>query len=114
MALKSRKTIEKEWYTLEDQVDEDSPARFELRPLRTSEQMDVYDTFVGGKPTNKTFQVCFRLGCVSIENVIGANDKPIKTAHHFLMQPDFVDEAIEVGAAVFDKSFLSEDERKNL
>lgn len=113
MALKATKRVEPSWYTPEDERDEESPARFKVRALTTTEQIDVLATFVNGAPGAATYKACFRLAVMEIEQVTSDSGKPITNTYQFLLQPNFRDVVVEVGAEVFSKSFLTEEEEKN-
>ena len=113
MALKSQKTVESSWYTPEDE-DEDAanPCRFHIRALSASEQIEVLETFRAGRPTSLTFRRCFAIGVQKIENYLDGNDRPVKLAAQFLALQDTLDLILEVGAAVFEKSYLTDEEKK--
>ena len=113
MAFKSVKRVEPFWYTPEDQEDEDSPLQFKLRGLSASEQSDVLQALgAAGRGSTSTFRDCFRIGCLEIKNAEKPNGKPCTNPVAFLMLQDSFDYVIEAGAVVFDKSFVTEEEKK--
>ncbi len=115
MAIQAPKRVEPSWYVLEeDQDNDENPARFKIRALTSSEQLDIYSSFADGKATTRTFRDCFKVGVMEIENVSNAKGKPVRGAPQFLMLQDMFDYVIEVGAEVFNKSFLDEEEKKTL
>ena len=118
MAFKSVKRIEPSWYTPEDQEDMDdgeSPLRFKIRGLTASEQADILGAFRStGAGNTATFRDCFRIGCLEIDSAFKPNGKPCRNAASFMMLQDSFDYVIEVGAVIFDQSFLTEEEKKTL
>ena len=114
MALKSQKTVESSWYYPEEEagVDSEEACRFLLRALSASEQIEVLETFKLGRPTSLTFRRCFIIGVEKIENYADGNDRPIKHAAQFVALQDTLDLILEVGAAVFHKSYLTDEEKK--
>ena len=117
MAFKSVKRVEPFWYTPEDQEDlegEDA-LQFKLRGLTASEQSDVLQSLgAAGRGSTNTFRDCFRIGCLEIKNAEKPNGKPCTSAVAFLMLQDSFDYVIEAGAVIFDKSFVTEEEKKTL
>ena len=111
--LKAQKRVDPHWQYLEEHGDGEVAPRFRIRALATSEQAEIMGSMAGGKLTSRACVACFRLGVMEIENVVDADDAAIHAPAQFLAQPNFLDEAIEIGGAVFDKSFLDEGDRKN-
>ncbi len=116
MAFRSQKRVEPFWYTPEDQEDLDEgekPLRFRVRGLTATEQSDVLQALgAAGRGSTSTFRDCFRIGCLQIENAEKPNGKPCTSAASFLMLQDSFDYIIEVGSVIFDKSFVTEEEKK--
>ncbi len=115
MAFKSVKRVETSWYTPEDQEDLDAeqPLQFKVRGLTSSEQADVLGGLASaGRGTVGTFRDCFRIGCIEIKNAEKPNGKPCTNPVSFLMLQDSFDYVIEVGAVIFDRSFVTEEEKK--
>ncbi len=116
MSFQSRKRVDPHWYTPEDQLDLDEgevPLRFKVRVLTSTEQADVLGRS-GITGNTITFRDCFRIGCVEIDNCTKRNGRPCKNSASFMMMPDTLDYIIEVGAVIFDESFLTEEEKKTL
>ncbi len=116
MAFKSVKRVEPFWYTPEDQEDlgeGEVALQFKVRGLTASEQSDVMEALGAvGRGNTNTFRDCFRIGCQEIRNAEKPNGKPCTSAIAFLMLQDSFDYVIEVGAVIFDKSFVTEEEKK--
>lgn len=113
MARQSKKRVEPSWYYLEGEKEGDADAcRFNLRGLSSSQQIDILATFVKGAPTALTFRLCFGLGVTAIENWTDEHGKPITNAVMFLLDESTLEEVLEVGAEVFYKSHLTNDEKK--
>ena len=115
MAFKSVKRVEPFWYTPEDQEDleGEEPLQFKIRGLTSSEQSDVLGGLASaGRGTTSTFRDCFRIACLEIRNATKPNGKPCNSSVAFLMLQDSFDYVIEVGAVIFDKSFVTEEEKK--
>lgn len=116
MAFKSVKRVEPHWYIPEDQEELDEgeqPLRFKIRALTATEQADILGGLrSAGAGNTGTFRDCFRIGCMDIENAFKPNDKPCRNAASFMMLQDSFDYVIEVGAVIFDESFITEEEKK--
>ena len=115
MAFKSIKRVEPFWYTPEDQEDleGEEPLQFKVRGLTSSEQSDVLQGLgAAGRGSTSTFRDCFKIACQEIRNAERPNGKPCKNAISFLMLQDTFDYVIEVGAVIFDRSFVDEEEKK--
>ena len=116
MAFQSQKRVEPYWYTPEDQEDLDEsekPLRFKIRGLNSSEQTDVMQAFGGaGRSETGLARDSFRIGCLQIENATKPNGKPCTNAVSFLMLQDSLNYIMEVGSVIFDKSFVTEEEKK--
>ncbi len=115
MSFKSVKRVEPFWYTPEDQegIVDEAPLQFKVRGLTASEQSDVMQQLgAAGRGNTNTFRDCFRIGCQEIRNAEKPNGKPCTSAIAFLMLQDSFDYVIEVGAVIFDKSFVTEEEKK--
>ncbi len=113
MARQSEKRVEPSWYYLEGEDEQAADtARFEIRAITSSEQIDVLATFQAGAPNALTFRKCFQIGVNKIENWTDGDGKPIKTSLAFLIQQDTLNEVLEVGSAVFDKSYLTDEQKK--
>lgn len=114
MAIKASAKVEPSWYVLEDEDPDSSQAtRFKIRPLTSGEQLEVLATFREGRPTMLTWRACFERGVMEIQNVEDADGKPVRFAAQLLALPDLHVPILEVGAKIFDISWLTEDERKN-
>lgn len=116
MAFKSQKRVEPHWYTPEDQEDLDDvekPLRFKIRSLTATEQADILSGLrAAGAGNTATFRDCFRVGCVDIDEAFKPNGKPCRNSASFILLQDSFDYIIEVGAVIFDQSFLTEEEKK--
>lgn len=115
MAFKSVKRVEPFWYTPEDQedIEGEEPLQFRVRCLTASEQSDVLQSLgAAGRGSTNTFRDCFRIGCLQIRNCEKPNGKPCTSAPAFVMLQDSFDYMIEVGSVIFDRSFVTEDEKK--
>jgi len=114
MGLQARAKVEPTWFTPEDQEGDPQPSRFKVRPLTAGEQAEVLATMQasGGRATAVTFRECFVRGVIEIENVTNSEGKAIRYAQQ-MITTDLLDTINDVGAHIFNISFLTEDERKN-
>lgn len=113
MAFRSQKRVEPHWYVPEDQEEDESPLKFKIRALTASEQADILGGLrSAGAGNTATFRDCFRIGCMEIDNAFKPNDKPCRNSASFMLLQDTFDYVIEVGAVIFDKSFVTEEEKK--
>lgn len=114
MAIKAFRGVESRWYTPESEQDSPDSAQFQIRPLTTSEQIGCAATYKGPHVTLETYKYCFETACTLIKNVSDPFDKPVRTPQEFLQLTDMWEYVNEVGAEIYNNSFLSEDEIKNL
>lgn len=116
MAFQSQKRVQPFWYTPEDQEDVDEsekPLRFKIRGLTSDEQSDVIQALGSAGTRNiNTARDSFRIACLQIENATKPNGKPCTSAAAFLMLQDSLNYILEVGSVIFDKSFVTAEEKK--
>lgn len=118
MAIKAAAGLVEEWYTPVDEVGEDVPTRFKLRPLN---QMDLLEVMSEGRvsdagefyPNHKGRTILLRKGLVDWEEFNDPdNDRPIKfTSTNFHRVPAAT--LGELANEIMVRSVLTEDEKKS-
>ena len=114
MAIKALRGVSVEWYTPEDQRDDDSPTKFLLKPLTPPELEQVMEALPDGSigiPISNYSRV-LKLGLKDWENFTDDEDKPIKATfvNHYRIPQQY---RIELGAQILALSHLSGEDAGN-
>lgn len=113
MSITANTGLVPEWFTPEDQKNEDDPARIKVKPLDSKQMVEIqaFSKEDGGIAAEGLYRA-FEISLVDWENINDAQGKALKcTRTNIKALP--IQVIAEAGAHAISISFLSEDETKN-
>lgn len=118
MAIKATSVIKPDWYTPEDEKEEESPTRFKLKPLDGIQYMDVMSEVAKNldgdiQITGRGLKLVVKWGVVGWENFVDPDTgKEIKYSPHNMQRvPPLV--LSELVSEILERSEIGEDQTKN-
>lgn len=114
MADTSLKGLAPEWFTPEDQENDDNPARYHLRPLKPPQIAKLQQHFNGetGAIGALGLYEAAKAGIVDWENVNDQEGDPMKFTRANIDELQY-GRLLEIGGQVLANSFLTGEDRKN-
>ncbi len=110
----SLKGLAPEWFTPEDQENEEAPARYNLRPLKPPQIAKLQAHFDGetGAVTALGLYEAAKSGIIGWENVNDQEGNPMKFTRANIDEIQY-GRLLELGGQILANSFLTEDDEKN-
>jgi len=116
MAIKVNTGLSPFWYTPEGEKDEESPAKFKIKPIDQMTYLDIESEMkMRGDQvtlTKRSIEICLRAGLSDWEGIEDQNGKPLKFSPHNFKYLD-AELLTELAGEIIISSRLDEDARKN-